>query len=227
MYRVLFSRIEQGIVHVEEQLKKIIPKGAKVLILPWAFPTELDANRLCNEFFKKGEKRYQRYIDSLKKVGILEQNIKIGNCYSDTSFELKQMIQESDILMLPGGNPEMFFQKVVHDTEILYDIKYYKGIILGESAGAELLLKRYFITKENNYYPYFAFYDGFGVLNDPFYFDVHSISSKDYFDVLQKVSDDTKKNVYAIFDDGVIIYQSTLQIELFGHVEFFCPNIDR
>lgn len=225
MYRVLFSRIEEGIVHVEEELKTMIPKNAKVLILPWAFPIELDANRLSNEFFKKGEKRYQRYIDSLKNIGILEQNIKIGNCYSDSSLELKTMIQESDILLLPGGNPEMFFQKVVHDTEILYDIKYYKGIILGESAGAELLLKRYFITKENNYYPYFAFYDGFGVLNDPFYFDVHSIATKDYFEGLQKVSNDTQKNVYAIFDDGVIIYYSSSQIKLFGHVELFHPNI--
>ncbi len=74
-------------------------------------------------------------------------------------------------------------------------------------------------------YSYFAFYDGFGVLNDPFYFDVHSIATKDYFEGLQKVSNDTQKNVYAIFDDGVIIYHSSSQIKLFGHVDLFHPNI--
>ncbi len=42
----------------------------------------------------------------------------------------------------------MFFNKVVHDTEILYYIKHYKGIIIGESAGTELQLKRYFITEK-------------------------------------------------------------------------------
>ena len=100
---------------------------------------------------------------------------------------LKKIIDDSDVILLPGGNPEMFFNKVVHDTEILYYIKHYKGIIIGESAGTELQLKRYFITAKNNFYKYFSFYDGFGVLDDPFYMDVHSINNKRYLEKLQKV----------------------------------------
>ena len=74
----------------------------------------------------------------------------------------------------------MLYSKVTQETEILYNIKHYKGIIIGFSAGADLQLKRYFITAKNNYYKYFAFYDGFGVLDDPFYIDVHSINNKKY-----------------------------------------------
>lgn len=122
-------------------------------------------------------------------------------------------------MLLPGGNPEMFFSKVVQETEILYEIKHYKGIIIGESAGACLHFKRYFITAKNNYYKYFAFYDGFGVLNDPFYIDVHSINNRFYMQSLSRISKKYQKKVYAIFNDGAIIYnRKTNEKELFGNV---------
>ena len=45
---------------------------------------EIDADKLDNEFFKKGERRYNRYINELKKIGIEESNITVCNCYSDS-----------------------------------------------------------------------------------------------------------------------------------------------
>ena len=111
----------------------------------------------------------------------------------------------------------MFYSKVVQDCEILYEIKHFKGIIIGESAGAELQLKRYFITAKNNYYKYFAFYDGFGVIDDPFYIDVHSINNK-----LQNIANMKKKTVYAIYNDGAIIYnRKNNQVKLLGNVKIF------
>lgn len=225
MYNIFFSNMEKGIKSSKEKLKQIIKEDSKVLILPWSFPKELKENELENVFFKKGEKRYNRYVNPLKKIGIFEDNILIGNCYKDSKNKLKSMLKESDILLLTGGNPEMFFTKVVHDTELLYDIKNYKGIIIGESAGTELQLKRYFITAKNNYYKYFAFYDGFGLLNDPFYLDVHTIDNKNYLNKLQKVSNETQKKVYAIYDEGSIIYNNkSKSIELFGKVKEFNPE---
>ena len=86
-------------------------------------------------------------------------------------------------------------------------------------------LKRYFITAKNNYYKYFAFYDGFGVLDDPFYMDVHSISNKRYLAKLQEVANDKNKNVYAIFDDGALIYDREFsKLEIFGNVLTFVPK---
>lgn len=225
MYSILLSKMEYGFDLIKEELSKKVCKDSKVAIFPWAFPIEIDAKKLENDFFKKGERRYNKYVNPLKEIGIDENNIIICNCYSDSKEKLHKIIKESDILVLPGGNPEMFFKKVLHDTEILYDIKYFKGIIIGESAGAELQLKRYFITAKNNYYKYFAFYDGFGVLDDPFYFDVHAINNKLYLDKLQKVANDKKKKVYAIFDDGALIYnRDTKELEKFGNVIELKPD---
>lgn len=227
MYSVFFSRIELGMDLVKDILSTMIPKNSKIAILPWAFPNEINAYELDNVFFKKGERRYNKYINELKKIGIVEENIVICNCYSDSKEKLRQIIKESNILLLPGGNPEMFFKHVVHNTEILYDIKYFKGIIIGESAGTELQLTRYFITAKNNYYKYFAFYDGFGVIDDPFYIDVHTINNKNYLGKLQSIANEKNKKVYAIYDDGAIIYKrDTKELNMYGNIKVFNPKTD-
>lgn len=225
MYSVFFSRMEMGMDLVKQDLINILPKKPKVAFLPWAFPVEIDAYKLENEFFKKGERRYNRYINELKKIGIKEEDITICNCYNDSTEKLKNIIKNSNVLILPGGNPEMFFKKVTHDTEILYDIKHFKGLVIGESAGTELQLIRYFITAKNNFYKYFAFYDGFGLIDDPFYMDVHTINNKRYLDSLKKVANDTKKDVYAIYDDGAMIYNRfSNELKIYGNVKKFEPD---
>lgn len=219
MYSVFVSKIVSGMKLVNDDLKKIIKKDSYVLILPWSMPFELDANRLVNEYFKKGSEKYNKYIDSLLNLGISEENIYIANCYSDTKEFLRKQIKQADIILLTGGNPEMFFSKVVHTTEILYDLKYFKGIIIGESAGAVLQFRRYFITKENNYYNYFAFYDGFGIVDNHFYIDVHSLNTKLYLENLRKVSIDSNKDIYAISDNGAIIFnRKNFEIKTYGDV---------
>ena len=220
MYSILLSKIEFGFPYVEKWLKNIVKKNMKVVVMPWAFPVELDYDKLNNEYFKVGEKKYNKYIKPLIKLGISIDNITILNCYDYENFKnFKTIINESDILLLPGGNPEMFFGKVVHETELLYEIKHYKGIIIGESAGACLQFKRYFITAKNNYYKYFAFYDGFGVLDDPFYIDVHSINNHMYLKSLQKTANKNNKNIYTIFDDGAIVYNRLNEnIDIYGNV---------
>lgn len=225
MYSVLVSKIVKGMQLVSDDVKKLVKAGSKAVILPWAFPLELDAEKLMNEYFKKGEKKYNNYVEALLNLGIKEEDIFIGNCYSDSKELLKAKIKNSDILVLPGGNPEMFFTKVVQDKELLYDIKYYQGIIIGESAGCELHLKRYFITAKNNYYKYYAWYDGFGIIDDPFYMDVHSIRKKFYLEKLQRIADEKNKKVYAIFDEGAIIYnRENKEIKKYGSVLEFMPQ---
>ena len=228
MYSILLSKVEYSYHLIKDRLKEIIKSDFKVVVIPWAFPQELDSDRLINEYFKKGERRYNKYLGLLLELGIKSENIVICNCYSDSKEYLKDVINKADLLVIPGGNPEMLFSKVVQEKDLLYDIKYFPGIILGESAGADLQLKRYFITAKNNYYHYFAFYDGFGVLDDPFYLDVHSSNDQDYLDDLQEVADDKEKVVYAIFDDGAIIYnRESKEMEFYGNVLKFEPGEKR
>lgn len=219
MYSVLLSKIEFVFPLIKDRLKNIVNENMKVVVLPWAFPTELDYDKLINEYFKEGERKYNKYINSLLELGLKKENVTILNCYEKDNSDFKQIINNSDILLLPGGNPEMFFSKVVHETEILYEIKHFKKIIIGESAGACLHFKRYFITAKNNYYKYFAWYEGFGILNDPFYIDVHSINNRLYLDSLKRIAREKSKTLYAIYNDGALILnRENGKIELYGNV---------
>lgn len=226
MYSVLLSEYEKGMELVDERLRNFVKDNYKAVIIAWTFPTELDYDRFNNEWFKKGERRYNKYVGSLLKLGLKEENITVLNCYDKDNFkDFTKIIDESDVLVITGGNPEMLYSKVTQETEILYNIKHYKGIIIGFSAGTDLQLKRYFITAKNNYYKYFAFYDGFGVLDDPFYIDVHSINNRNYLNKLQSVANDKNKNVYAIYDDGAMVYnRETKELEIFGNVKVFEPE---
>lgn len=225
MLSVLLSDYEKGFKFVATNLKKYFNKNTKVVVMPWTFPNEINSDILINDFFKEGSRRYDKHILPLIELGISKNNITILDCYKDNTKRLKNIINTADVLVLPGGNPEMLYTKVVQDTEILYEVKHFKGIIIGASAGTELQLKRYFITAKNNYYKYFAFYDGFGVIDDPFYIDVHSINNKKYLDKLQRVANDKRKNIYAIFDNGAMIYnRKTKKLDVFGNVMEFNPK---
>ena len=68
MYSILFSRIEIGMDIVKDRMLEILPKNSKVAIFPWAFPVEIDACKLDNEFFKKGERRYNKYYGYMDKI---------------------------------------------------------------------------------------------------------------------------------------------------------------
>lgn len=211
MYSILLSDISLGFENAISELKKIINSNMKVAIFPWAYPIEINSDILNNEYFKKGEKRYNKYVTKLEELGIKEDNIVVCDCYKDSTQKLKRIINNSDILLFPGGNPEMLFYNILHRTEILYSLKKYNKIIIGESAGAVMQFERYFATAENNYYNYFAFYDGYGIINDTFYIDVHTINNKKYLSVLKEITDKMKKDIYAIPNDGCLIYDREKQ----------------
>lgn len=225
MYSILISKIIPGMRLCYSFLKQHVNENSKVLILPWAFPNELNIEKFDNEYFKVNGDKYNKYINPLLNLSVEKKNIFIANPYKITKEELIDLLNKVDVLVLPGGNPEMFFHLVVHKFDILYKIKYFQGIIIGESAGAELHLERYFITAKNNYYKYFAFYDGFGILKDPFYFDVHSSNNQKYLNKLQNIAKATNKRVFAIFNDGaIIINRQNQKIKCLGQVKEFKPN---
>lgn len=221
MYSIFFSKINLSFNLVEERLKNIIKNDYKVVVVPWSFAIETDAEGVDKYF--SGKKK-EKYFSPLLKLGIEEKNITIINCYRDKTEYMIEKIKESDVLVLPGGNPEMFYNKVVSCG--LYNvIRNYNKIVIGESAGTELQLNNYFITAKNNYYKKFDWYKGFGIINDPFYMDVHSSNNYNYLRKLQKVANEKKKNVYAIYDDGVLILnRKTNDLEIYGNVKTFIPK---
>lgn len=221
MYSILMSNFQTGFTYIKDNISNLINKDTKLVVIPWSFPVELESKNV-REFFD--DKKFNKYVTPLIKLGLNIKNVKILDCYNDSKEYIINSIKDSSILILTGGNPEIFYNKVIQ-TDILECLKNYKNTIIGVSAGAELQLKRYFITKKNNYYKKFAWYDGFGIIDDDFYFDVHSVNRGRYLSSLKKRSEKMKKDIYCLFDSGVIIYnRKTKELNTYGEVVFFNQN---
>ena len=213
MYSILMSKFSEGFSQIKNELAKMINANAHVVIIPWSFAVEIETKNI-NDFFNGIRK--DNYLNALFELGVKNNNIKVLDCYNDSKEYMIESIKKSNVLVLIGGNPEMLYRKVC-ESGILETLKNYNGVIIGSSAGAEVQLKKYFITKKNNYYKKFEWYDGFGIIDNDFYFDVHSINKGRYLPSLKEKSKETKKDIYCLFDTGSIIYnRSTKKIDCYG-----------
>ena len=215
MYSILLSNYSEGFETVKNILEKLITSGSKLVVIPWTFAAELKTKNIA-EFFD--ETRKSNYLQPMYDLGIKERDIIILDCYNHSKEYMVNAIYESDIIILTGGNPEMLYKKVI-EAGILESLQKYSNIIIGSSAGAEIQLKKYFITKKNNYYNKFAWYDGFAIIDNDFYFDVHSVNIGRYLPSLKKRSEIIKKTIYCLFDSGAIIYnRDTNELKYYGKV---------
>lgn len=215
MYSVLMSKFSVGFPIIREELKKIINVESKVVVIPWSFAKELESKDI-KEFFCKDNS--PDYYNALYSLGIKDNNIVVLDCYNNSKEDMIKEINSSDVIVLTGGNPEMLYNKI-KSSGIIDVLKKYKKTIIGSSAGAELQLKKYFITKKNNYYNKFAWYDGLGIINNDFYFDVHSVNKGRYLPSLRERSKEIKKDIYCLFDTGIIICnRCNNEIKIFGDV---------
>lgn len=208
MYSVLLSKIEFVFPLIKDRLKKIVNENMKVVVIPWAFPTELDYERLVNEYFKEGEKKYNKYINSLLELGIQKENITILNCYEKDTSNFKNIINSADLLVLPGGNP-------INQIEIINKINLKNiinkaKVVIGVSAGAINLSEE--AIYYNDYSEKIEMYDGIG-LTDINVYPHFDITNKDFVEEVKMVS--RLKSLIALPNNSFIKIDDK-QIEFIG-----------
>lgn len=232
-YNILFSRNHIGFPYVKDKLKSLISADDRVVVLPWAFPIEMSDKEFREEYFPRYGERYERTIGYLRELGIKDENVYIANCYNDSINKIKEEIDDSKIIVLPGGNPVMLSSKIL-ECGIQDELKNYSNIIIGGSAGACIQFEKYFLTEENNIPRGFQELGGLGILDVDFLIDVHTnvhTTGKNqcnhdlYIDKLRRLADYYTKDIYAISDDGVIVVnRKTNNFELYGNVKSFLCN---
>ena len=112
MYSILMSKFNEGFYLIEEQLKKIINKNSNIVIIPWSFATELKSKNI-DEFFDETKKN--SYLNHLYRLGVKEKNIKILDCYNDNKEDMIKEINNSNAIILTGGNQEMLYNKIIEN----------------------------------------------------------------------------------------------------------------
>ena len=133
----------------------------------------------------KIEKSINKYIPSFhnhfKKIGITFENEILIT--PDMGVEkAKNAIDNADFIFLMGGDP--FKQKkICEDLNIIENLKNYKGLMVGFSAGAMFMSKYIIITPCSEEYPDFQIEEGLN-LDDISIYPHNNIDDDKYPDIL-------------------------------------------
>lgn len=183
---------------------------------------------------KAKEKYVPIFTEHFRKIGIEFEEINVITPEL-LREEAKKMIDEASFIMLMGGDP--FEQReLCQKLGILDDLKNYKGVMLGYSAGAMLMSKYIIITPCSEEYPEFRIEEGLN-LDGLSIYPHNNTSSSIYPDTLVVGDEIYKKNdllkvakEYGMFyllqdhmlDNGVTNVSIIKSVN--GNIEFYYEN---
>ena len=139
------------------------------------------------------EKAKNKYIPAFrnhfKNIGItFDKEIILTSSMSVS--EAKESIQNASFIMLMGGDP--YYQKeLCTSLDIINELKEYKGVMLGFSAGAMLMSKYIIITPCSKEYPDFHIEEGLNLDGISIY--PHNNTTSDIYPDTLVVGDETYK----------------------------------
>ena len=139
------------------------------------------------------EKAKNKYIPAFrnhfKNIGItFDKEIILTSSIS--ASEAKESIQNASFIMLMGGDP--YYQKeLCTSLDIMNELKKYKGVMLGYSAGAMLMSKYIIITPCSEEYPEFRIEEGLNLDGISIY--PHNNTTSDIYPDTLVVGDETYK----------------------------------
>ena len=199
-------------------LKKYIHATDIVCVFPFSFYEEVKTEADWNRIYKKGQgMEYAEHTDIFKKYGISEKQIMWANYFTDTKQEIEAKLEQSSIVMLTGGAPDLMMKRI-KEFKLKPLLKNYQGLMIGYSAGAMIELDTYHISPDDEY-PQFKYETGLGCLHG-FAIEPHYRATKVQKQSIEKVLDEKKIPVYGIYEKGgLLIHDDT--ISCFGKVDCF------
>lgn len=182
-----------------DELKQILKPKMKVVVLGFSFFNELTEEEYFS-IYDKGTEYYEKIANNFLDYGIRDTNWIYY--YKTDHDEMVERINNADILYFPGGAPDLMMKRII-EKNILEELKAFKGIVIGSSAGAMIQLNKYHISPDNEYFK-FEEKTGLGYI-DEFFIEVHYRRRKKQKSSMRKMRKKYLKPIYTIPDDGMVI----------------------
>lgn len=219
MINILLSECNFNEPWISDRLKNIINSESKVCIIPFSFHDELIKNAQdFSKYYDKENGEYYTIIShSFRDFGVKDENINYINYFTDNAKTACKIINDSDILLLPGGLPDKLLSRI-EKFNIKSAIENFNGTVIGFSAGALAQLQNYHISPDKDY-PSFGYYRGLNMIKD-FYIEVHFENTGIQNYSIRKVLSEKKKPLYTISNKGGILVDNGT-VETFGDVDLY------
>lgn len=210
MTNILLSR---GILrenYMIEALKDILKKEHKVCILAFSFFDKIITSKEAYDgYYKEGGEYYQKMVDSFLPYGIKENQISWIYYFDDNHQSAVEKINAADIIYFPGGSPDEMMVRI-SEFNLKEVLEAQDKIFIGSSAGAMIQFDTYHISPDMDY-DCFSLQEGLSLIDD-YIIEVHYRRRKKQKSSLRKMHRLTHKDIYAIPDDGAIIYHDKSMI---------------
>ncbi|RXK17461.1 Type 1 glutamine amidotransferase-like domain-containing protein [Macrococcus sp. DPC7161] len=191
-------------------------KGKIVLIIPFSFTDKYVTNeKEWKNIYGVGGKFYQPTIDPLLTFGVEQEAIRWINYYQDSIDDMKQEIQNAEVIFFTGGAPELMMQRLI-EKDLVEVIQAFNGVVVGYSAGAMVQLNHYHITPDEDY-PSFSYERGLNLVSG-FDIEVHYEPYMDPYN--EKVVKEKGVKVFALTDEGMLIVRNG-EVEMYGDIKIF------
>ena len=164
-----------------------------VLVFPWTRRVEKTGYRkIMSDYFTDlgaGKVMFGELVDSFEK--------------------LEGKVQSSDIVYLPGGDPDILMKRI-RKKGVDSLLNRYKRVIIGNSAGSLLLCKKYVVIRGQGESSKTRLIQGLGIVD--FGVTVHYKSAVEHYSgnepdkELKALSKRTSMKIYAIPERGALVY---------------------
>ena len=184
------------------------------LVLPVCTMPEYVSDEIgWDRYFGHGGILHHRITTELQQAGALLERVQFYRYLSDE----KVTLSDYSCLVLPGGDAELGINRLAA-LGLDKQLADYQGTVIAYSAGALLLLERFFLSP-NFYYAFFSIKSGLGIINGDFSLEVHYDGSEQMHQYIQRGIEMLQRPVYAIGNDGSIKVDDDLNITMVGNVE--------
>lgn len=148
-------------INTIDALKQLINGRTKLVILPFAHDFKWlscaeDVYEKYDRCPKATQSIFWKTVKPFTDIGIDSKNIVIINHFADPIKLIKyKLLADNTIVFLPGGRPENIMN-ILRRLDLIETIKKCKTVV-GESAGAMIWSKYYFVYPDSDYKRYQRF----------------------------------------------------------------------
>lgn len=203
----------------KRSISKFLHPGQVVCILALSFFNDTKNLQDWNKQYAPGQGIwYKANTDVFFPFGIRKKDIYWINYFQDSNQEMLNKIANSDVLLLPGGAPDLFMKRL-KEKKLLWLLKQYQGVVIGYSAGAMIQLENYHITPDEDY-DQFSWQKGLGYLKN-IDVEVHYHATNHQKRFIKRAQEEKGFFTIGIYEKGGVIFSSDGTRNYFGQIDLF------
>lgn len=212
---LFLTSVADGVNSIEA-LKESINGRTKLIILPFAHDFEWlscaeDVYEKYDRCPKATQSIFWKTVKPFTDIGIDPRNIVVINHFADPIELIKhKLLADNTIVFLPGGRPENIM-KILRRLDLIKTIKKCKTVV-GESAGAMIWSKYFFVYPDADY-PKYQKFKGLGLIKNCVFiphFDIYGIKEH-ILKAARRFTWTHREDIYLTEDGGWIHYDTIVK----------------